>query len=518
MYRKIQVALLSGFYPAIFFLSNNWHVFSFQQSLILLIGTSLVSLTILFSMSYSLNYIAQFLYKKIDYTNDNDTSNAQRIFTNPMLTICSMILCIYLLRNTLESIDIQKTILYFIIVATVIFITWHTHKRGLKLLLNCLVILTSLSIVNLLINVHMKTKIPIESWAIQNKAIYDQIKFRKKPNVYLIIAESLPDKSALKAVYNIDNAAFYEKMGELGLKINHNHFSNYNHSLASLPSLFGMEHHFGLINIGNFDSLGGRRMLEAKTYNPVIDTFRANNYKIQYLHNVSGLIPNGAAVDFCIPAPALLYGLEIFLTHQNMVEPTIFSPKKSEPLISIKNQIAITSLKDESYFNFIYLDFPGHSPSRLRARSKKIINQKLGEFRIAYSKKIELANQQLIDLIKFIKNKDQDSIIIMIGDHGSWGFRIKEDTQGKPISNQLYFLDRFGVFAGIRAPHILSDLMENGTIKSHVNLFKYVFAYLSEDEKILETKAPDDSYDGALIMAIKDGKILENSVKVNLHY
>ena len=103
-------------------------------------------------------------------------------------------------------------------------------------------------------------------------------------------------------------------------------------------------------------------MLEAKTYNPVIDTFRANNYKIQYLLYVSGLIPNGAAVDFCIPSPALLYGLEIFLTHQNMVEPTIFSPKKSEPLISIKNQIAITSLKDESYFNFIY--FPKTNSNR----------------------------------------------------------------------------------------------------------------------------------------------------------
>ncbi len=58
--------------------------------------------------------------------------------------------------------------------------------------------------------------------------------------------------------------------------------------------------------------------------------------------------------------------------------------------------------------------------------------------------------------------------------------------------------------------------MENGTIKSHVNLFKYVFAYLSEDNKILETKAPDDSYERAFLMAIKDGVILNYFIKVKI--
>ena len=514
MHSKIQVCLLAGFYPAIFFLSNNWHIFSFQQSSILLLGASLASLVILLSMSYLFDYIVQFFYKKFNFIVNGDTPNVQHTFLGSILTIFSMIACLFLLRNTLESIAIQKITLYAIIVVSIAFFAWNANKKGLKLLLYFLYILSFFSMVSLIISVSIETKLNNENWVTKNKDTYDQIKFCKKPNVYFIITESYPSKSALKAVYDIDNTTFYKKVQELGLKINHNYFSNYNHTLASLSSVFGMEHHFGLINLGNFDSLGGRRMLEAKTYNPVIDIFRANNYKIQYLHEISGLVPSGAAVDFCIPSPTLLHGLEVFLTNQNIIEPTIFSGKKLEPLKLIKKQIAATSLKNEPYFNFLYFNFPGHSQSRPKDRSQKAIDKNIVQFRNVYRKKIELANQQLIDFLEFIINIDRDSIIILIGDHGSWGFRSNVDAKGKPISNQLFILDRFGVFAGIRAPHILSDLMGNGTIKSHVNLFKYVFAYLSEDKKILETKASDDSYQDAFLMAIKDGIILKDFLKV----
>ena len=109
---------------------------------------------------------------------------------------------------------------------------------------------------------------------------------------------------------------------------------------------------------------------------------------------------------------------------------------------------------------------------------------------------------------------EKDSIIIITGDHGSWGFRIGEDANGRSIPYPLYILDRFGVLAGVYGSKNLTDLMDNGSIKSHVNLFKYVFAYLSGDDKILETVRPDNSYDGSLMMSIKDNQILKMPVKV----
>lgn len=514
MRHKIQVPLLAGFYPAIFFLSNNWHVFSFQQNLILLFGTSFIAMITLLPLSYTIDNTGQYIYGKFKFNSNNHTSNNPRPFFCSILTVSSLLLCVYLLRNTLEAIVIQKIALYAIITALISYFVWNSYKKGLERFFYFLIIFSSISFVSLLIGVFSEAKLNGDNWVAKHKAIYDQIKFRKKPNVYLIVTESYPSRASLKAVYDIDNASFYKKMEKLGLKINHNHFSNYNHTLASLPSVFGMEHHFGLINKGNFDSFGGRRMLEAKTYNPVIDIFRANGYKIQYLHEINALIPNGAHVDFCFPSPTVWHGLKIFLTTQNIIEPTISYRKKLEPLLFIKNQIATTSRQKESCFNFLYLNFPGHSPSHNPNLSEKEINDKTIQFRNTYKDRLESANQHLVDLVEFIVNTDPDSIIIMIGDHGSWGLRTNQDMNGNTISNQLFILDRFGVFSGMRAPQILSDLMGNGAIKSHVNIFKYVFAYLSEDEKILKTIEPDDSYQNTFLMAIKDGVILKNFLNV----
>jgi hypothetical protein len=514
MSNRIQVALLAGFYPAIFFLSNNWHVFSIPQSLVLLIGTSLLSLIMLLLVSYVLDYAFRYLYKYFTFSKDDRQPNIRPTFLNPILTFFAIWLCVYLLRNTLGSINIPRFVLYTVIVGLAVYFTWNTHRKGLKLLILLFIILSSLSIVSTIVNMHIQSRLPIEDWASKNRSVYDKIQFSKKPNIYLIITESYPSRSALNTVYQINNSPFYEKMRSLGLQINHSFFSNYDHTLSSLPSLFGMEHHYGVINLGNFDSLGGRRMLEAKAYNPVIEIFRANKYKIQYLHNVSVLMPNGADVDLCIPNTTILHGLEIFWTTQNITEPTILSRKKYPKPDQIKDKISASILNEDCYFNFIYVNYPNHSPSRLKETSKNIINKKLGEFRNTYYKAIESANQQLIDLLEFIIKKDSNSIIILIGDHGSWGFRLNEDEKGNPITNQLLMLDHFGVLAGIRAPHYLSDLMKNGTIRSHVNLFKYVFAYLSEDDKILETKTTDDSYIAPFIMGIKDNEILEKLTQV----
>ena len=98
----------------------------------------------------------------------------------------------------------------------------------------------------------------------------------------------------------------------------------------------------------------------------------------------------------------------------------------------------------------------------------------------------------------------------------SWGFRLREDADGKPVSTPLFILDRFGVLAAMYAPNELSGRLENGELKSHVNLFRHVFAYLSGDRELLSTMAPDHAFENEMIMAIEDGNILDNFVKTVL--
>jgi hypothetical protein len=369
-----------------------------------------------------------------------------------------------------------------------------------------------MSISSLVIDVS-QAKNPISDWTTQNKNINDKIKFIKKPNVYLIITESYPNKEALQRIYNFDNNLFYEKLENLNFTLHHQYYSNYNHTFSSLPSLFGMEHHYYSINFGNFDSLGGRSMLEAKTYNPVVDIFRQNNYKIQYLLNINSLLPRGASVDYFSPAPPIYLALETFLTHQDTTKKNIIASRKLDFLNILAEQFSKNAANDKPTFSYIYINKPHHSPSKLNSRNR-IENTKILEtFRKEYYKRIKKSNTHLSEIIKLILSHDKDPLIIIAGDHGPWGYRVKTDGYGRTIPDNLFALDRFGILMAIRFPEGYHRQYDN-KFKTHVNLFRYVFAYLSDSNKILETKAKDDSYDSGSDLAILDGRILPQYIPV----
>jgi len=372
------------------------------------------------------------------------------------------------------------------------------------------------SISYLLYDMYSQKIKPISMWATKNKEFNDQIKFIRKPNVYLIITESYPNKESLRQIYNIENSNFYEKLEKLEFTLHHNYYSNYNHTLASLPSLFGMEHHYYSITLTNLDSIGGRSMLEANTYNPVVDIFRQNNYKIQYIHTIGTLFPKGASVDYCSPTPPIYLALEIFLSHQDTTKKSIFSsqdPRDPNFFKTLKERFSLAASNDTPNFIFIYTGQPGHSPSRIKSRNRSKINKILEMFRQNYDKNILAGNTHLLEIIDLILKNDDDPLIIIAGDHGTWGYRIKEDGNNKRISDSLFALDRFGILMGIRFPKSYDRQFDND-FKTHVNLFRIVFAYLSNNNKILKKKVEDNSYDYGPHLAIRDGIILNRYMKM----
>ena len=220
----------------------------------------------------------------------------------------------------------------------------------------------------------------------------------------------------------------------------------------------------------------------------------------------NALLTKGASVDFCSPTPANYLALEFFLTHQNISKDSIFRPKGSNFLYLLNTRISISTSQEQPYFNFFYISPPGHSPSRWSTRSKTVINKILLEFRKNYNTKIESANKLLIEIVELIMGKDDDPLIIIAGDHGSWGYRFKEDANGNPVPDNIFILDRLGVLLAIRFPQDYSQSFDKD-IKTHVNLFRYIFAYLSENNNIIKSKVPDDGYENSSLLAIKNGKI-----------
>lgn len=515
---KLIVPFLAGLYPSLFFVSNNSQIFSFWQSAILLTFSSAISVAICFLTTYILLNIYRLILKFSGVSGLANLSKSMHSASNLITANISLIICFYLLRNTLLSFGMGWVPLLIGTLTVAIIISFIVQKKGLKPFANILLVLTAISAIQLSINlVKKQQQLADVLVSNENKELYDKLRFKKKPNVYLVIAESYPNEAALKEVYGIDNSSFYKKMRALGFGINHNFFSNYNHTLASLPSLFSMEHHYGLISIGNLDSTGGRRILELNSYNPVVSIFQNNGYKINYLHAGAVLIPNGAKADFVFPSPSLFRGLAIFLTHQKLTVPLIFNNRQGASLSLFYEMLDGFISTGTPTFNFIYYHRPGHSPWDFKSRPSSKANRILSFFRNSYVNTIRGENDKFISFFQSIIKNDKNSLIIVIGDHGSWGYRTGEDVNGNRISYPLITLDRFGVLAGIYGQsESVPGLLNNGTIKSHVNLFKYIFAFLCEDDKVLETLSHDDSFDGPLRMSIKDNRILEKPEKITL--
>jgi hypothetical protein len=120
-----------------------------------------------------------------------------------------------------------------------------------------------------------------------------------------------------------------------------------------------------------------------------------------------------------------------------------------------------------------------------------------------YIASIKVINQQLLDLVNFIRTKDKGAVIIIQADHGPTfiGNQTPKDSlywithaDDLRLKTKEDFRYTFGIFSAIYLPH-LSDRM--GDIKEYfskklslINTFRQLFAYLSDQQpQLLQDKS-----------------------------
>jgi len=502
--------MLAGLYPVIFFLGNNWYIYSASQEIVLVIFAPVLCSILLVSVSELILRIVKIFHGLFRRSQISDI--AQSRLNDFVVSALSIAVCAFLIRNAVVGLKLPAAILVSLVALTMLIGGGVAALAGARRLISVFGFLVIVGTLNLFYNVYFTEESGVLDWASRNKAVNDQTKFSKFPNVYLILAESYPNREALEMIYKVDNSSFYTRMADLGFRLQHRYYSNYNHTLASLPSMFVMQHHYYEINIGNFDSIGGRSILEGKSYNPVLDIFQRNGYKIQYIHSTDSLISKGATVDYSFPEAPMYLALEVFLTHQDTTKMSLLDSRGEEFMEVLDRRLLNTAKGEDRYFTFVYTTQPGHSPSRLTSTNRGEINRVLEEFRKNHGSTIEAANRQLLEIVQLIIANDPDPLIVVAGDHGPWGYRLKQDGEGRVISDGLFALDRFGVLMAYHFPKDY-DRRFDISIRTHVNLFRYIFSYLADDYGILAKKQPDNSYDFDSFMAIRDGYILNGYEK-----
>jgi hypothetical protein len=261
--------------------------------------------------------------------------------------------------------------------------------------------------------------------------------------------------------------------------------------------------------------------------NPVVRIFKNNGYQVSYVHETDYLLRNGCFIDLCSPSiswwgdffdilvPPRLSSIPVLA---GVIEP-IYALRKikdkeqtlAEFMPRVLRHIDFISTQSTPHFTYIHARLSGHSST-----GKQTLEE-LSSFRETYFKRIQIATNTVETFVQRILERDSDALIIVNADHGAWGYGnyiYAENEVLEGASDDLSALDHLGVLLAIRWPDNASKFVQD--IRTNVNLFRYIFAYLSGSNDILTTKVPDDGYlikgkgkDGILLKVINEGKILD---------
>lgn len=302
----------------------------------------------------------------------------------------------------------------------------------------------------------------------------ESIKFKKTPNIYIIQSDGYANFSDLKkANYNFDNSDFEEYLGDKKFSLYPNFRSNYYSTLSSNSSMFAMKHHFYNNTKRKLNELyNARKVIVGK--NPVLSILKKNNYKTNLLLEEPYLLVNRPKLyyDYC----NIDYAEISFLTQG-------FEFKKN---IEEDLKRAIERNSATNNFYFIEKFIPGH------VAHKKYLSKGKDVERKEYLEKLREANSWLKGIINFILEKDGNSLIVMVSDHGGFvGMDYTLESRIKQSDDEL-INTIFSSALAIRWPDEATVFDDN--LNSAVNLFRILFAYLGESEVFLESLQPDKSY------------------------
>ncbi|OMP30226.1 sulfatase-like hydrolase/transferase [Mangrovimonas sp. DI 80] len=302
----------------------------------------------------------------------------------------------------------------------------------------------------------------------------EEVKFTRKPNVYVIQPDGYPNFEELKrGYYNFDNSQLEGFLQDNGFTLYEGFRSNYFSTLSSNSSMFAMKHHYY-----NNPPKGENEFYNARDIivgqNSVVPVFKKNGYNTSLLLEKSYLLLNKPELqyDFCNIAQDdlsfLARGFEIT------------KDLKADLENSLQNQT------NEPNFYFIEKISPGHITTYK--------NRSLGKEkeRLNYLEKLKSANDWLKEMVQLIQTHDDNALIVIVADHGGFvGMDYTLECKEKQTNRDLIY-SIFSTALAVKWPE--NPMNYDKDLKTNVNLFRVLFSYLSENPKYLENLESDTSF------------------------
>lgn len=314
-----------------------------------------------------------------------------------------------------------------------------------------------------------------DAWLAQPDDILN-VNFKTKPNVYVIQPDGYVNFSEIsKGYYNFDNNEFKAFLEANHFKLYSEFRSNYQFTLLSNASLFGMKHHYCSDNKNKLELLKERQYIVSE--NPVLSIFKANNFKTHLLTENPYFLLNKPKIGFDYSnykleeIPFLSRGFD-----------------RSKEIIPELTQILKRDTLTPKFF-FIEKYLPGHITGGHSGLLSKESERK------RYLSRLKQANLWLKDMIQTIESLDKNSLIVILADHGGYiGYEYTLQTQIKPeVIDEDLTHSTYSTLLAIKWPNNNPPDFDT-KLRSNVNLFRILFSYLGKNKNYLKHLQEDKSY------------------------
>ena len=448
----ILYAIAAGLYPILFYFTNNYTIVNTWSH----VGYFLVMFLLLPIVVFM---ILHFVMKSTNFKKHEKYVFA---FLNLFAFLIFMMFCYY------AGFHLKVALLSFFVAIGFSFFFHGFFKKLVvfQLILALIGVYTLTPRIIKLINYS-------DAWTAQPDNI-KSVKFVKKPNVYFIQPDGYANFSELrKENYKVDYSKFEEFLMKENFKYYEDFRSNYASTLSSNSATFMMKHHYYNNGTSFSEALNARNIIISD--NAVLSIFKNNNYKTHFISELPYLILN---------RPKLGYDVSNFEVDDVSFIGTGLGETQDviQPLKEYLNEDV-----DTSKFFFIELFNPGHIHGR------KVDSEGIEGERKLWRESLVYANERIFKVISSIKEKDPNSLIVIMADHG--GFvgmeytnQIYNKTQDKDLVNSIFTSTLAIHWPNNNAPNY------DTSFKSAVNVFRILFSYLGEDDSYLKNLQPDESF------------------------
>lgn len=461
-----DVPLLAGFvigmYPLLFFYSNNYPSVNHWQHFLVYTALYMVLPCFITVVSY-------FIFSSIPRLNP---------YRKHLLFVLLLFLTSVFMSQAIYLTLKKKILLGILVAACLLSVKLYDQYKRIILIIAVVMLFPLFKCF-----IHVYEHARPSQWAQLDDTIVDA-RFIAKPNIYMIQPDGYVSRTVLQAAPYSYKTDFYDWLAGNNFTVYNDFNSNYPASITSNASMFAMKHHyFDDVLFPAIEMPKGRKTIMD---NNAVAIFKNNGYETFYIGHDEYFQQNKVQGNY---------------DHYNIKTTEVPLFTNGGKLVKdvykdLERGMALASAKPKFFFVEKVLPHHIHFDAPIADRIKTE--------RQSYIDNLEEANVWLKKTIAMINAKDSNAVIIILADHGGW-VGMQDFNEFYRTKDEALIHSTFGNLAAIQWKGI-NHAPYDAKLKSNVNVFRVLFACLSENKSYLDHMEEDASFN------IRPGNIVSQSV------